>query len=563
MVNSGTNIHSLSYTITLILLAASIPLSKFTMSITEFMLLGLWLWSGFSFNVSYRFFKIGGVIGIFQLIAYIASLGYNNLIEKFTLFYRNKPALIFISIYVIHILGVIYTSDYDYAVKDLRIKVPLLLLPIIISTMPKINSKHLRILLLIYTFAVLANTIISMYVYLTGLYVDIRDISLFISPIRLGLNVSFSFFILIYFIFHDGKFKIWQIAGFVIMGLWFLSFLFLLEAVTSIVIILLAGISYLFIRLLNTMVIWQKIVLLSIVVAIPALFFLNVRNVIIDATTAPDIEFSILDKQTNLGNNYIHDTINLEVEDGKYVGLYLCYEELRDSWNKRSSIDYNENTAAGYQVSSTLIRYLTSCDLRKDAEGVASLTSEDIYLIEQGVANCNYVKSPGFRTRILKMIMGYEVYRQTGNPSGSSVMQRYEYMRAAFKIIGNNFLFGVGTGDLENAFYAEFTAMNSFLEDQYRYHAHNQFLGIFVAFGLLGFVIFMIGMVYPPIALSGFKDFYFSIFFFIMIVSMLSDDTIETQAGATMFAFFYSLLLFGRKVGDQMPARLKTDKHLD
>ena len=73
----------------------------------------------------------------------------------------------------------------------------------------------------------------------------------------------------------------------------------------------------------------------------------------------------------------------------------------------------------------------------------------------------------------------------------------------------------------------------------------------------------MIGLFYPPLALSGFKDFYFSIFFFIMIVSMLSDDTIETQAGATMFAFFYSLLLFGRKVGDKMPARLKTDKYLD
>jgi hypothetical protein len=28
---------------------------------------------------------------------------------------------------------------------------------------------------------------------------------------------------------------------------------------------------------------------------------------------------------------------------------------------------------------------------------------------------------------------------------------------------------------------------------------------------------------------------------------MFSDDTIETQAGATLFAFFYSFLLLGKK----------------
>ena len=132
--------------------------------------------------------------------------------------------------------------------------------------------------------------------------------------------------------------------------------------------------------------------------------------------------------------------------------------------------------------------------------------------------------------------------------------QRLEYLRATIYIIQDNFLIGVGTGDLEDAFYEEFTYMNSSLESRYMYHAHNQFLGIFVALGLLGFVVFIVGLFYPAIVLSGFKDYYFSIFFLIMIISMFSDDTLETQAGVTMFAFFYSLLLFGRKDGDNMPA---------
>ncbi len=557
MLNSGTNIHSLAYTITLMLLAASIPLSKFTMSVTEFMLLGLWLWSGFSFSISYRFFKIGGgVKGVFHLLGYILSLGYNNIIDKFTLFFRNKPALVFTFIYGVHVVGLFYTSDMSYAVKDLRIKVPLLLLPIVISTMHKLNPKQFRMLLVVYSLSVFSSTIVSLYIFSTNTYVDIREISPFISPIRLGLNVSFSFFIMIYFIFHERKYRTWQIVSFIIMALWFLSFLFLLEAVTSIVIILIGSIGYLFFRLLNTMVAWQKLVLSLFVIALPSLFILQVSSVIVDATTPPDIDFAKLDKATNLGNPYIHDTIKLKVEDGKYVGLYLCYDELITEWDKRSDIDYYGVTDAGHMVNATLVRYLTSRDLRKDAEGVKSLTEDDIYMIEQGVANYNYIHSPGLRTRLLKMIMGYEVYQQTNNPSGSSVMQRYEYMRASFKIINDNFLLGVGTGDLENSFYEEFALMNSSLESKYRYHAHNQYLGIFVALGLFGFLVFIIGLFYPAIVLSGFKDYYFSVFFVIMLISMFSDDTIETQAGATLFAFFYSLLLFGRKQGDNMPARI-------
>ena len=98
--------------------------------------------------------------------------------------------------------------------------------------------------------------------------------------------------------------------------------------------------------------------------------------------------------------------------------------------------------------------------------------------------------------------------------------------------------------------------MNSALESQYRYHAHNQYLGICVALGLIGFIIFIVGLIYPAIVLSGFKDYYFGIFFLIMIISMFSDDTLETQAGVTLFAFFYSLLLCGCRKVDKMPANV-------
>ncbi len=555
--NSSTNIHSLAYTVTLMLLAASIPLSKFTMSITEFMLLGLWLWSGFSFSISYRFFKLGGFFtGLAHLIGYIFSLAYNNVIDKFSMLYRNKPVMVFLLIYIIHILGLFYTTDFSYAIKDLRVKVPLLLLPVVIATMGKINSKQLKILLVVYSLSVLISTIISGIVYLTNNVVDIREISTFISPIRMGLNISFAFFIMIYFIFHDKKNESWQIVAYILVAIWFLFFLFLLESITSIVIILIVGVGYLFMRVYHSLFLRQKIMILIIAILLPLFFGWFVNNIVVDATRAPKVEFSSLDKLTNQGNKYIHDTINFKVEDGKYVGLYICYDELLSEWNKRSNIDYNGHTTEGQFISATLIRYLTSKDLRKDFDGVKSLSDEDISLVEQGLANYNYVDKPGLRTRILKIIKGYEVYKETRNPSGSSVMQRIEYIRASFKIIEQNLIFGVGTGDLEGALYDQFSNMNSALETKYRYHTHNQFVSAFVAFGLFGFLVFVFGLFYPVIALQGFKDYFFSVFFFIMFISMFSDDTFETQAGVTLFAFFYTLLLFGRKKGDQMPASI-------
>lgn len=555
--NSSTNIHKLTYTVTLMLLAASIPLSKYTMSITEFMLLGLWLWSGFSFSVSYRFYKLGGFFtGTAHMIGYVFSLAYNNLIEKFTLFFRNKPAMVFALIYVIHLFGLFHTTELDYALKDLRIKLPLILLPVVIATMHKIDSKTLRKILIVYTLSVFVSTLISTYAYLTNNYVDIREISPLISPIRLGLNVSFVIFIMIYFIFHDKKFKMWHITLFVLLSIWFITFLFLLEAVTSIVIVMIVGVGYLFMRLYQSMFMWQKATLFILAVVLPLMFIWHVRNVVIDATSAPLIEYSELDKLTSYGNKYYHDTTDLQIEDGRYVGFYLCYTEMKDEWNKRSSIDYHGHTTKGELINTTLIRYLTSKDLRKDKNGVDALNDEDIYMIENGLANFNYVDKPGLRTRILKMIKGYEVYKKTKNPSGSSVMQRIEYLRASFNIISDNILIGVGTGDLEVAFNNQFNDMNSALEYRYRYHAHNQFLGIFVALGIIGFIVFLIGLFYPPIILKGFNDYYFGTFFLIMFISMFSDDTLETQAGVTLFAFFYTLLLFGRKEGDNFPAKV-------
>ena len=525
----------------------SLPLSKFTMSMFEMSLIMLWIMSGFSFRIVFRFFKLGNPLeGLWHSLLYIGKTFRHNFIEKFRLFFRNKAAVIIASIYFLHIIGLLYTSNFEYAVKDLRIKVPLLLFPVIFASMPKLTATELKKIFYGYIAAIVAGILISLYLLLTGNFTDVREISPFISPIRFSLNVAFGFFILISFIFFDKSYTSRSKIGFALLLMLFIFFLVVLESITGIGVILLTGIVILIIQIFKTNIILLKASLIVLIVVLPLLVIFYINNTIAEVTTPPEVNIEQLDKTTKRGNKYKHD-LKREVENGKYVGLYLCEKELREEWNKRSSFDYDSITNDGISISNTLIRYLTSKDLRKDADGVDALSQRDISMIERGIANVNYVDDPGLRTRILKIIYGYQVYSKKGDPSGNSIMQRYEYMKAATLLIAQNIFTGVGTGDLEDALYEQYKEMNSKLKKEFIFHAHNQFLAIAIAFGIFGMLWFIFALIYPAAKLHYFSDYYFLVFFIIIILSMFTDDTLETQAGATLFAFYYSLLLLSRK----------------
>ena len=121
-------------------------------------------------------------------------------------------------------------------------------------------------------------------------------------------------------------------------------------------------------------------------------------------------------------------------------------------------------------------------------------------------------------------------------------MQRFEFWKASRAIIEDHFFTGVGTGDVDLAFQQEYNRSGSLLEQEYRWHSHNQFLAIFATFGVIGFIWFIISLFFPAIRLGKFHDFYYLSFFVIIMISMLTEDTLETQAGVTVFAFFNSFI---------------------
>ncbi|MEI7897955.1 MAG: O-antigen ligase family protein, partial [bacterium] len=127
-----------------------------------------------------------------------------------------------------------------------------------------------------------------------------------------------------------------------------------------------------------------------------------------------------------------------------------------------------------------------------------------------------------------------------------------EFWKASLGIIRDHWLTGVGTGDMNIAFRVQYEKMQSKLAPDQRWRSHNQFLSIFIGFGIFGLIWFLIALFYPPVILRRQDDYFVVVFLVIAILSMLTEDTLESQTGVTFFAFFYSFFLFARKAKDSI-----------
>ena len=520
-----------AYLLGLLMVVVGLTLSPFMMGMSQFWLVLVWIVDG----IVARDFK-----------------------QKLSRFWHNKAAVLLAAFYLMHVVGLLWTSDFQYAIRDLRVKLPILVMPFVLSSMEPLDRKRFDFVLLVYVLSVFIATQFSFVSYLRHDYEDVREISHFISHIRFCLNIVFSMAVIGYYLYKRRISKGKGVPSFGIkvvldqflmwfLLLWFAYQIYIFESLSGYVIlaaVVLATLLYAFLQ-------WRKgrgwrialgVSALAVIVAIVAVAWVVVKPMV----EVKPVDFNTLEKTTAHGNLYWHDTIHNPVEDGKYVGLYYNRNELREAWSQRSELPLEGVTANGEILEATLARYLTSKDLRKDADGVMALTDEDVKNIEQGVANYNNWKHPGLRARLSSTLFEYNLYRRFNNPNGGSLSQRLEYTRASFHIIGRHPWFGVGTGDVPQTFAESYDEIHSPLKDEFRFRAHNQYLAIAVAFGLVGLAFFLFVLFYPWFASKRNHTYLYMVFLCVMLLSMFPEDTLETQAGVTLFAFFEAFLLFAK-----------------
>lgn len=491
----------------LLLLAVALPFSNLLMSIAQFVLAGAWL--------------AGGDYAL-----------------KFRRFVHNKPALIFCLFYALHLFGLLYTVDFFAGLNDLKIKLPLLVLPFVVAGMPSLSEKEMKLLLLFFVAGVFTNTML----------VSAERNWLQISPIRFSMMAGFSVFIIFRLLQSEkDNFKKTVLLCALV---WLLFFVVKWPYETGIV--TLAGglfftLAELALRARSRAV---QLSLFSALALLPVVIFAFIYSGIKDfyGDTAKN---TALEKVTAHGEAYEHNLSRKDIENGNYVWQYIAWTELEQTWNKRSTLAFNGKDNSGQPLSITLIRFLTSKGLRKDAGGVEQLSDSEIKAIEGGTANVRYMNGLSLADRLYETIWSVYHYRMGNNPQGNSVTQRFEFWKAGWSAFLQSPVFGYGTGSLKKIMKEQYAILKTPLDEKHRLKTHNQYLGSAVALGSVGLLGLLIAFLFPLTTMRSHTGYLGWVFFLTVMLAMLVEDTLETQAGATFAAFFYSLLLLGkRKISD-------------
>jgi hypothetical protein len=498
----------------LALMAIGLPVSEFLMSISV-MILGIaWLVNGPK-KMQWQSFK------------------------------ENKLAWSGVLLFLIPLVSMLWTSNYAYSLHDLRIKLPLLLVPFFVAPY-SITKKQFYILLALLIGSTFVGTLIifaNYYINLRGKLLNIRDISIFISHIRFSLIINICIFLLLYAAYMWRR--IYALIALLLAG-WFIYFIFFLGSGNGFIVlfgILLFCILFL-IKKYSGKKLRYSLIFLMLIYASYVLYLtvISYRSHFV----AKDLPYN---HQELINDHNIHSIPDdYELENGFYIWRNISYIELNKEWKKLSSSDYLENDLKGQEIKGTLIRYLTSKGLPKDSAGIHQLSAQDIKNIQNGDYHYQQNEWNNLQLRIDQFFFQLMSYHYSRDPGNKPFLQRLFYWKGALSIIKENPVLGVG-GDIQDEFNAYFESQVSELKIEYWRHSHNQYLTYYVVAGILGFLAFLWAVFYP-LKIYWKNNLILSLIQLVMLVSFLTEDTLETQPGVTMYVLFLALsiaLINGQK----------------
>ena len=501
-----------AYLIGLSIIAVGMPWGEFLMSIGHIIVLIAWSWEG----IARRSLR-------------------SRSVHAFT----DPAVLVFLSFPLLHLLGLLWTDDLQWGLDLCRILLPVIVLPPVIASSAPLSRAQLRVILLLFACSVLSSTVVCFA--LADDLLDYRALSHFISHIRLALMLCMASSVFAYYWPTRVHLKLMHAVAIV----WCLVFINLLGSIAGMIIVFGVAAFALWkwsaprtrgVRIASRAVLFLVPLGAATVIAIP------VRN----ALRVDDGEHTALSIRSAGGEVYTHDTTDMQLENGRYVWRNIAWSEVHREWQRISDLPLDSSDGHGHVLYGTLFRYMTSKGLTKDSVGLAALTSDDLQRIAQGVPTVYTGQRNRLSERVHEFVFELQRYRNTGDPSGYSVAMRLEFWKAARSIAGQHWVMGVGTGDTQRAFDAEYLRMHSQLSDKWRLRAHNQYLTWLVSFGVVGLLWCLFAWCYPAWKRNAWMHPLFVAWAIAFIVSCFTEDTVETQAGITFAAFFYCVFVFGR-----------------
>ena len=457
---------------------------------------------------------------------------------------KNPVALAWIGLYILFLIGGLHSDDTHYFLKDIRTKMPLWVMPAALALMPALSRRNQSLVLHFFVMGCLVAMVAGWYNWFTGAVVDRRDLSPMVSHIRLGLYIVLSLFILLRLLLPqnvDIRFVPKWVYALVFAVLLF--WLFYLKSFTAVLFFLLLFPPVLLVILLKRATIKWRVAVITFFVSAALATAGYLTYCVVDFYKVNPVDYASLPARTALGNEYIHDSTIKTTENGNYIWIYLQFDEMRQTWNEKSRLHFDSLDKKGNPIKVSLIRYLASKNLPRDAQGVNSLTGDDIANVENGIANYLYAEPFNIKGRIYETLWELEIYGGSGDPNGKSVSARIELWKAGIRAVSKNPFSGYGTGDVRAALQAQLKAQKSKMMYYGQYGPHNQYLAVLLAIGIPGFLWMLFAFLIPLFHKAYKPSFVFYAMLGILLLSALNEDIFETQASVTFFAFAYHFLL--------------------
>ena len=450
--------------------------------------------------------------------------------EKWQMVKENRLLQAYIGLYLLLLIGMLWTENQPFGWSLLQVKLPLLCVPLVVLTSHPLHGRVRHGILWAYATTVLVVSIIGLVRMLTIPDLPYRDAVPYISHIRFALNCCMVVCLCAAVVVRRRSILQKGIALAVL--LWMLAFIVLLHSYTAVAMLVVVSLVTLLVYHRR----WPLIALWLLLVG--GFSFLIGREVYGYYKMKP-LATEPLRRHTASGTPYYHARDGI-VENGNYVNNYICTPELRNQWRLRSALPYDANTASGYSVESTLVRYMNSLGLTKDSAGMAAMSDAQITAVENGVANCVYESGNPLRKMVYVMLLEREYYIHTHAVAGFTMLQRIELWNATIEVVKGNPWIGVGTGDVVDAMQQQLSESGSELSGR-GMRSHNQYLGLLAALGIAGFVIIAFLFIRAAVPHANRKKRITPLmlaWLLMILISMLTEDTLDTLAGILFCTWF-------------------------
>ncbi len=374
-----------------------------------------------------------------RLVAiFIALLLLNWLVEgdfknKFNTIFKNKFALLFISFYLLHLIGLLYTQNMEAGLFDVQVKFSLLVFPLILASRPVDKTGRDNIF-----FALIAGGIFSAFMMLTRA-------------------------IFTYFSTGEENFYYEAFSSFLIHPSYISMYLNV-------------AISWMLINLMNGGFTGKKF---SNRIAVAVILFFSFIIVLLSS------KMGLL----TLLLIYISFLVYFIIKRKKYLlGI----------------------------------------------SGIALIVLS-VFLVLQ--------LSPEIKGRVTRAITAV-TNENPDQKNAESTAVRMLVWKAANQVISEHPLLGAGTGDAKDELMKEYENRGMTGAIEHKLNSHNEFYQVFVALGLVGFLLLLASLLLPMLFSLRKPDPIYFCFLLIVIFNFLPESMLETQAGVMFYAFFNAMLCF-------------------